>query len=190
MERLLDANPAPREVPPVPKNAARKKSTVAADWDALLAQNRQVDPQRSLVVTTQAQLDQALKMTEDVIVGSGLVVFDAKRDAAGGQFGVCHDRPVQWGHGDRPAGRPRRSSRSAGCPGWDTWRSLHCLPGRPIVRPMSSFMTNSVGAISRSPLGAATRPREDSWTLRGCCGWPWRKDAWKRRSDASRRKRK
>ena len=88
MDLLIRTNIAPRAVPSVPEELSRVAGTVAADWDELLKQARTIDHEATLIVTTPAQMDQAVKVVEDVRIGTGLVVLEAKKDYEGSQFGV------------------------------------------------------------------------------------------------------
>ena len=87
MDRLVNPNTEIRTVPDVPDEFVQP-NTVGADWSDLVARSRDLDYKRCLVVSTPAQMDQALAVLEAEVIGNSLVVVDAKRDYADTQFGV------------------------------------------------------------------------------------------------------
>ena len=88
MNEFLMPNPEVRVVPEVPDEFAQQSGTVGFDWADLIHRGKDIDTKRCLVVSTPAQMDQAMKIVESEVVGNGLVVVDAKRDYADTSFGV------------------------------------------------------------------------------------------------------
>ena len=84
----MSVNPDIRSVPEVPDEFVRLPSTVGGEWSGLIARGQELDYKECLVVSTPAQMDQALAVLQSEVLGCSLVVVDAKRDYADTQFGV------------------------------------------------------------------------------------------------------